>query len=628
MSPDLVETGIAAENILDTLRESLVILDEEMYILIANRAFFRTYGVSSQDTIHRRIYELGDGQWDIPRLRELLESIIPEKTSMEDFEVTHEFHQFGKRTMILNARRIQLEPDRSPLILLAVEDITALDTTRRELEEKSSTLEALLDSIPEGIMVTDEQHNVRQAGRYLEELLGVPPMKALHTDETGRLDLLNLSWPDGRKIDRPEGLPLSRAVVTGNRYTDVEMILTRDGSSKVISVNAAPIRDSEGKIVGAAGGWRDVTDRKRSEQALRESEDRFRTLADNISQLVWMAEADGNIFWYNKRWFEYTGTTLPEMQRDGWKSIPHPDHLETLEKSYLQAIQAGRPWEMTFPMRNRWGEYRWFLTRAMPIRDSYGSIVRWFGTNTDINDRKDLEEELSRRAGELNAVNRNLESFSYSVSHDLRNPLHVISSFADILKDEYSHLLDEDGREFLRRIDESTDKMRELIDNLLALSRIGREDLHRENVNLSGIVEDFLHELMSSQPDRKIETVVQPDVWAYADSRLISPALENLLRNAWKFSSGRDIGRIEFGITSYQSQTVYYVRDNGIGFDMRFADTIFEPFKRVHQQKEYEGTGIGLSIVRRVIDRHKGLIWAEGDFGTGAVFYFTLDSEK
>lgn len=628
MRPDLVETGIAAENILDIVRESLVVLDEELYVTTANSAFFRTFDMSPHETIHRRIYELCDGQWNIPRLRELLETIIPERTAIENFEVTHEFHRLGKRTMIINGRKIQREPDRSPLIILAVDDITAQETTRRELEETSGTLETLLDSIPEGIMVTDERHVVRQAGRYLEELLGVPPTKILHTDESGRLDLLDLRWLDGRKIDRPEELPISMAVVTGKRYTDVEMTLTRDGSSRVVSVNAAPIVDSEGKIVGAAGGWRDVTDRKRSENALRESEERFRTLADNISQLVWMAEPDGNIFWYNKRWFEYTGKSPSDMQQEGWKSVPHPDHLETLEKSYLQAIQAGRPWEMTFPMRNRWGEYRWFLTRAMPIHDSYGSIVRWFGTNTDINDRKELEDELSRRAGELDAVNRDLESFSYSVSHDLRNPLHVISSFADILKDEYSHLLDEEGREFLRRIDESADKMRELIDNLLALSRIGREHLHRENVNLSRIVEDFLHELMFSQPNRKIETVVQPDVRAYADPRLVSPALENLLRNAWKFTSGRDTARIEFGITAYQGQTVYYVRDNGIGFDMRFADIIFEPFKRIHEQKEYGGTGIGLSIVRRVIDRHQGLIWAEGDVGTGAVFYFTLDSEK
>ncbi len=757
MRPGLVETGIDAENILDTVRESLIVLDGDLCVISANEAFFRTFEVSPEETMHRRIYELGNGEWDIPRLRELLESVIPERSTIEGFEVTHLFNRLGERTMILNARRIYREDAHIPLILLAVEDITKeheaerklqrseleyrnrtenlnsivveldakgsivffnrfsealfqysrseviekpffgyivphvdsrnndmsglfqellempedfyarqsegirkdgsrvwfswsanalrndrgeiyqilidgnditeLEAARKELEEKSGTLEALLDSIPEGIIVTDEHHVIHQAGRYLEELLGVAPTDVLHTDETGRLDLVELSWPDGTRITRPDELPTAQAAKTGKRFTDIEMNLAFDGSTKVISANAAPIRDSEGRIVGAACGWRDVTDRRHSEEALRESEERFRTLADNISQLVWMADPNGSIFWYNKRWYDYTGTSPLEMQQKGWKFIPHPDHLESLERSYRQAIHAGQPWEMTFPMRNKDGEYRWFLTRAMPIRDSGGNIVRWFGTNTDINDRKQLEEELSRRAAELDAVNRDLESFSYSVSHDLRNPLHIISSFADILKDEYSERLDDGGRDFLRRIDESADKMQVLIDNLLALSRIGREGLHREPIELSRIAQEFLNELAASQPSRKTETIVFPDIQVHADPRLVPPAIENLLRNAWKFTSERDTTIIEFGEIHEGGRTIYYVTDNGIGFDMRFAETIFEPFKRVHGQKEYGGTGIGLSIVQRVIDRHGGKIWAKGEVGKGASFYFTLGSD-
>ncbi|HEX2957772.1 MAG TPA: PAS domain S-box protein [Chitinispirillaceae bacterium] len=262
----------------------------------------------------------------------------------------------------------------------------------------------------------------------------------------------------------------------------------------------------------------------------------------------------------------------------------------------------------------------------------------------EITQRKKTEEKLRAAFEELAAANRDLESFSYSVSHDLRNPLHIIENFTDFLMEDYAGRLDEEGQDYIRQIDNGVKKMKALIDDILSLSRIGRQEMKREDVDLSAIVRDYLKELEGTDPKRNVEIVVQDTIHGNADPRLIHLALENLLRNAWKFTSKKEKTRIEFGAVPSTSlrhrisveprltdvgegpdeHTVYFIRDNGAGFDMQFAQKIFEPFKRVHADKEFTGTGIGLSIVQRVISRHGGKVWGEGEVGIGATFYFTL----
>lgn len=248
----------------------------------------------------------------------------------------------------------------------------------------------------------------------------------------------------------------------------------------------------------------------------------------------------------------------------------------------------------------------------------------------EVSQRKNTEEKLRTAFEELAAANRDLESFSYSVSHDLRNPLHTIGSFADFLMEDYADRLDEEGQDYIRRIDNGVKKMQALIDDMLNLSRIGRQEMKRENVDLSAIVRNYLEELESTEPKRKTEMVIQDNIHADVDPRLIHLALENLLRNAWKFTSKKENPRIEFGTLnearwpSGVEVPVYFIRDNGAGFDKKFAQKIFEPFKRFHAEKEFAGTGVGLSIVQRVIGRHGGKVWAEGEVGNGATFYFTL----
>lgn len=234
--------------------------------------------------------------------------------------------------------------------------------------------------------------------------------------------------------------------------------------------------------------------------------------------------------------------------------------------------------------------------------------------------KADLENVVNERTAELRAANRELEAFSYSVSHDLRSPLRAIDGFSQALLEEYNDQLDDVGRSYLDRVRAASQRMGVLIDNLLRLSRVTRQELQPEQTDISAMAEEILRELRDGDTQRRVECSVQEGMVAQCDARLIRIALTNLLENAWKYSSRQTHSVIKIGC----QDGVYYVQDNGAGFDMRYADKLFGAFQRLHTKEEFEGTGVGLATVARVIHRHGGEIWAESELGAGATFYFTL----
>lgn len=240
--------------------------------------------------------------------------------------------------------------------------------------------------------------------------------------------------------------------------------------------------------------------------------------------------------------------------------------------------------------------------------------------------RAHLEELVKERTSELGAANKELESFSYSVSHDLRAPLRSIDGFSHALLEDYADRLDANGIDSLRRIRSASQRMGRLIDGLLSLSRISRAELRHERVNLSALVHDISRELKETRPDRKVEFVISEDLFAEGDERLLYAALQNLIGNAWKFTGKRASARIEFGALEACGKLTYFVRDNGAGFDMAYVKKLFSIFERLHGEREFKGTGIGLATVYRIITRHGGRIWAEGEVEKGATFYFTIGS--
>jgi signal transduction histidine kinase len=273
-----------------------------------------------------------------------------------------------------------------------------------------------------------------------------------------------------------------------------------------------------------------------------------------------------------------------------------------------------------------------FLKEERALIDSIAELVgnavgRWQAEEALRELTEELEQRVRKRTQELAASNQELESFAYSVSHDLRSPLRGIAGFSMAVLEDYSDVLDETAHDYLNRMHKGAVRMSELIDDILSLSQVSRGEMHSEVIDMTALALTIAEELRSQEPGRKAKLVISDNLEAYGDTRLMYLVLENLLGNAWKFTRKQRSTRIEFGATEQENETVFFVRDNGVGFDMKYIDKLFDVFQRLHHADEFEGTGIGLAIVTRIIGRHGGRTWAEGNVGTGATFYFTLPSE-
>jgi light-regulated signal transduction histidine kinase (bacteriophytochrome) len=234
---------------------------------------------------------------------------------------------------------------------------------------------------------------------------------------------------------------------------------------------------------------------------------------------------------------------------------------------------------------------------------------------------------VRERTAQLESANKELEAFSYSVSHDLRAPLRGIDGWSQALAEDYADKLDEQGRRYIERVRSETQRMGRLIDDMLRLSRLTRAEMLWQTVDLSAIAEEIVERLRGESPQRQVEVVIQPGVAAAGDQCLLEAVLENLLENAFKFTSKRPLARVEFGETNLKGERVFFVRDNGAGFDMAYSQKLFGVFQRMHKASEFPGTGVGLAIVQRVIHRHGGRVWAEAEVGRGATFYFTVEEK-
>ena len=281
------------------------------------------------------------------------------------------------------------------------------------------------------------------------------------------------------------------------------------------------------------------------------------------------------------------------------------------------------------------GSIRWIRDRAYPIRDDRGKVYRVTGIAADVTQRKEAEDQIQKlnqeleqrvlqRTAQLETANKELEAFSYSVSHDLRAPLRSIDGFSKALLLGNADQLDEKGKHYLARVRGATQRMEQLIDDLLNLSRVTRGEMRREQVDLGLLAQSVATELKRVYPERAVDFLIAPDLLTEGDTRLLRVLLENLLNNAWKFTSKHSQAKIELGATEMSGRKTFYVRDDGAGFDMNYADKLFAPFQRMHSQKEFDGTGIGLATVQRIIQRHGGHVWAEGAVDEGATFFFQL----
>jgi light-regulated signal transduction histidine kinase (bacteriophytochrome) len=318
-----------------------------------------------------------------------------------------------------------------------------------------------------------------------------------------------------------------------------------------------------------------------------------------------------------------------------WEELLHSDDRERVLAEDARTELSGMPFRVQYRIFTRNGDVAWIRDEAVLVRDEEGRPLFWQGVMYDITDQKRAEQEMRRlneeleqrvrqRTAQLEAFNSELEAFSYSISHDLRAPLRAIDGFSQILLQDYGDKLDTEGKSYLRRVSAASRRMGQLIDDLLDLSHMTRGRMRRERVNLSTLAQAIVEEFKHTQPEHDVEVILEEGLVANGDESLLRAVLENLLGNAWKFTKNQPHPRIEFGLLEHGDTPTYYVRDNGVGFEMAYVDKLFGAFQRLHSVSEYEGTGIGLATVQRIIHRHGGRVWAESEVGKGATFYFTL----
>jgi PAS domain S-box-containing protein len=611
----------------------------------------------------------------------LSETIIPTRyrdaheRGLKQFLATHEGPLLNRRIEVTalyrDGREFPVELAITPIRLGSdfifsafVRDITERKRVQAELERQRSELQLMFDTVPAIIFYKDLQHRLLRINEASARCLGMPKEKV-----EGRTDK-ELGSPHAEQYCRDE----EEIIRTGQpKLGVVEPVETANGT-RWLQTDKLPHRDSAGKVAGVIGFALDITERRESERKLREQLDRL-DLLHRITRAIGERQDLQSIFQVVIRSLE---DNLPldfgcillcdptaealTVVRVGVRSGPIAEQLSISEQTRIAVEQYGllkcvdgqlvyEPdiTQLSAPLAQRLangglrsvvaaplivgGKVFGVLLAARKESGSFSSRDREFlrqlseHVGLAANQAQlyaTLAERVRERTAELEAANKELEAFSYSVSHDLRAPLRAVSGFSSIVLQQFSSQVPLDAQRFLKEINASANEMARLIDGLLEFSRLSRQTVSRQSVNVSALVRDVLSELRKEQRDRQIEIQIGEFPDCIGDPLLLKQVFVNLLSNAIKFTRHKDRAGIEVGWREQDSESVYFVRDNGAGFDMRYADKLFGVFQRLHRNDEFEGTGVGLSIVQRIIHRHGGRIWAEGEVNKGATFYFTL----
>ncbi|HEX2608149.1 MAG TPA: ATP-binding protein [Flavisolibacter sp.] len=413
----------------------------------------------------------------------------------------------------------------------------------------------------------------------------------------------------------------------------------KDGSTIWINASVGNVLDEKGKVIGMVGVNRDITQQKEAEQKIRESEQRFRTLAETLPQLVWITDEKGKQEYVSARWMEYSG--LEHLSETTWNEMVHPEDRARISRTWKTSLETETYYKAEVRLRNRDGAYRWHFVHAEPIRDGEGKVIKWIGAFTDIHDRKTLTEQLehkvAERTTELQRSNEDLQQFAHVASHDLKEPVRKVMTFSNRLKIEFVKELPEKANLYLSKIESSAIRMYAMIDGVLLYSSLNALEETRELIDLNELVSNILVDLevVITEKSAVIQANELPSM--EGSSILLYQLLYNLLNNALKFSrpgvpplitlQAESTGKEEWQQLNLPLNKEYLklvLRDNGIGFPQSEAERIFKTFSRLNSKDKYEGTGLGLSLCRKIVERHGGAIYAEGEEGKGAVFTIIL----
>ena len=502
-------------------------------------------------------------------------------------------------------------------VVMVFRDVTEERRAEEAIAEQREWFETTLKSIGDGVIATDEEGRVAFMNPIAEHLTGWRLDDARRRPCTDVFHIVNEETR--RPVDSPVVRALAEGVIVG--LANHTLLISADGLEYSIDDSAAPIRRRDGGIMGVVLVFRDVRERRQVERALRDSEERFHALADNIAQLAWIADERGALDWCNRRWVDYTGEPPEALLGWGWQKVVHPDQAQAVVEKIRWALEAREGWEDTFLLRGANGTYRWFLSRAAPFRDEHGRLMRWFGTNTDITDQRRAEEVLI-------AADRSKDEFLAAVAHELRTPIAPITTAVELLKlkgpptPELQRLRDVISRQ--------ARQLSRLVDDLLDVGRIvsGKLRLERTVADVNAIVQQAVEMCTPAVEQRGhalVVTLSDRPIHVHADVARIVEVVGNILGNAAKYTP--DSGRIELAVSVEESTAIIRVRDNGLGISPDMLERIFQRFVQVDTaaHRARGGLGIGLAIVKAVIEQHGGSVEARSEgIGQGSEFIVRL----
>ncbi len=648
---ELRESEERLRAVIENLPEGLVVVNPQGAALHWNRAALEMHGFDRHDAqvdfLHNvlemfALFTLADQplpfeQWPVSRLLR--------GENFHHYEVLVRRRQTDwQRVFSYQGTPIRDNAGEVVMGLLSIHDVTeqkqaeaALrDSERkhrelaRDLDVERGKLAAAIDNLPVGVGIGDSQGNTLTLNSAGLKLHGFQSLADMFDRLDKYIKVFELLHLDGTCMPVEEW-PVSRAL-RGEFVQDNELRLRNllIGHERIVSYSVAPVRGSAGEVILIVYVIQDLTERKRVENALRESESNISQLADALPQLVWTAMPDGSVDYYNRRYLEYNGIAPRDGEKWEWGPVLHPDDLRLTMDAWQHAVTSGEVYQAEHRVQMADGSYRWHLSRAWPVRDGQGQVVRWFGTATDIHEVKQAETILADYAEKLQRSNQELEQFAFVASHDLQEPLRKIRLFANTIQQKMAGKLDAGTQDSFQRMVSASERMQAMIQDLLELSRVSTRGRPFTQVDLSRVAADVVSDLEARIHRTGGQVIIGSLPSIEADSMQIHQALQNIIANALKFHKPgtppvvRVTSQIIQGNSPNQPLVCISIEDNGIGFDETHFDQMLQPFKRLQGRSQYEGNGMGLAIVKKIIDRHQGEIIARSRPGQGATFILTL----
>lgn len=517
----------------------------------------------------------------------------------------------------------------------AVKDITESKLAENALANSEARLHTLVQTIPDLIWLKDINGVYLSCNAVFERFYG-----AKEADIIGKTDydFIDRELADFFMENDHKAIELGKPSINEEWITFAD-----DGHTALLETTKTPMYNSSGTLIGVLGIGHDITERKQIEVALNESNERLNVILENNPIAIWDWDIKTDKWFATQKYYTMLGY-VPESNypdRTVWLNRIHPDDREYVRNKISNILNhTDNQYSYEARMLHADGSYRWQTVLGKAIdQDEDGNVSHMIGVRIDTNERKQAEEDIRilnneleqrviERTSQLEAANKELEAFSYSVSHDLRAPLRHINGYISLLNERYSDGLPEKALHYLKTVTTAAKQMGMLIDDLLQFSRTGRQEVHQTTTDMNLLIKEVLEKIKPDIENRKINWSVQELPEVFGDYSLLKQVWINLLDNAVKYTRNEKLAEISIGCTVNQKNIVFFVRDNGAGFDMKYAHKLFGVFQRLHTQAEFEGTGIGLANVQRIIHKHNGQVWFKAQPGTGATFFFSLPKNK